>query len=84
MAADILNQAKLRFPFNSPHCEIWQSCQQRIAFYRALNNRKLNAAEQILEDLQAVDEPEAKIRFFIILFSDLFQEVSFFCFDNII
>ncbi|CAL1536811.1 unnamed protein product [Lymnaea stagnalis] len=61
-SAEILNQAKVRFPFNTSHAEIWQSCQVRIAFTRALNNRKLNEAEQLLVDLEAVDEPEAKIR----------------------
>ncbi|XP_059168333.1 anaphase-promoting complex subunit 5-like [Physella acuta] len=84
VAADILNQAKLRFPFNSPHCEIWQSCQQRIAFYRSLNNRKLNAAEQILVDLQAVDEPEAKIRKPILLREQGQVTEAFSCLDKLL
>ncbi|CAG5119775.1 unnamed protein product [Candidula unifasciata] len=61
-AAEIFNQAKLRFPQNTSHAELWQSCQQRIQFDRAIYNRRLNEAEQILTNLQAVDELEAKIR----------------------
>lgn len=59
---EILNQARLRFPVSTAHAELWQSCQQRVAFTRAVLNRKLNEAEQILISLQAVDEPEAKVR----------------------
>ncbi|XP_055896740.1 anaphase-promoting complex subunit 5-like isoform X1 [Biomphalaria glabrata] len=61
-AFEILGQARLRFPCHTSHSEIWQSCQQRINFTRSLNNRKFNEAEQSLIDLEALDEPEAKIR----------------------
>ncbi|GFR59369.1 anaphase-promoting complex subunit 5-like [Elysia marginata] len=66
-AAEILSHAKQQFSASTSEADIWQACQQRIAFTRALYTGRLKDAEQALVNLQAVDEPEAKIRQGILL-----------------
>ncbi|BFZ20186.1 hypothetical protein BsWGS_23225 [Bradybaena similaris] len=83
-ATEILNQAKLRFPQNTSHTELWQSCQQRIQFDRAIHNGKLNEAEQFLTNLKAVDELEAKIRKAILLREQGQVTDAFACLDQLL
>ncbi|KAK3769011.1 hypothetical protein RRG08_015751, partial [Elysia crispata] len=60
-ATEILSHAKQQFPSSTNEADIWQACQQRIAFTRAIYSGRLKDAEQALVNLQSVDEAEAKI-----------------------
>lgn len=66
-AAEIISHAKTQFPASTSEADIWQACQQRVAFTRALYNGRLKEAEQAMINLQAVDKAEAKIRKGILL-----------------
>ncbi|XP_005090954.2 anaphase-promoting complex subunit 5 [Aplysia californica] len=83
-ANEILNAAKLRFPVNTEHAFLWQSCQQRIMFTRAVLSGRLGEAEQVLMNLRAVDEPESKIRQGVLLREKGQVAEAFACLDALL
>lgn len=62
LALDLINSAKKRFPKNSPHCEIWMTCEQEVLFDRTILNRKFGVTELAILNLKAFSEPEAELR----------------------
>ena len=61
-ATEILNAARLRFPVTTEHAQLWQSCQQRIQFTRAVLGGRLAEAEQV----------SSLIKFFFVSYFNLF------------
>ena len=60
MASDMLSSAKQRYPVNTQHSHLWMFHEQQLNFERNILCCKLDAAEQAVLHMTAVNDLESR------------------------
>lgn len=61
-AYEVINNMKKQYPASSQYAHIWMACEQEVTFTKAMLAGNWTLAEECVDNMRAVCQPEADIR----------------------